>query len=146
MVCFNILKSKVLVHWIDPTARFGRGVYKHKFALIGKSSNVVRFPKMSVWKDISWFHGMMHSTYFKIWKKVQLGGTRTDCLKDYALWSMLKFFEIGKGPSTTTALGRINLYWCKKMCQGISFSNFVVLTKYWIIWLFTLKLLNEIPQ
>ena len=26
MVYFNILKSKVLVHWIDPTARFGRGV------------------------------------------------------------------------------------------------------------------------
>ena len=27
MVYFNILKSKVLVHWIDPTAQFGRGVY-----------------------------------------------------------------------------------------------------------------------
>ena len=26
MVYFNILKSKVLVHWIEPTARFRRGV------------------------------------------------------------------------------------------------------------------------
>ena len=28
IVYFNILKSKVLVHFIDPTARFGRGVLK----------------------------------------------------------------------------------------------------------------------
>ena len=26
MIYFNILKSNVLVHWIDPTARFGHGV------------------------------------------------------------------------------------------------------------------------
>ena len=26
IVYFNILKSKVLVHFVDPTARFGRGV------------------------------------------------------------------------------------------------------------------------
>ena len=30
MVYFNILKSKVLVHRIDPTALFGRGVIVNK--------------------------------------------------------------------------------------------------------------------
>ena len=33
IVYFNILKSKVLVHFVDPTARFGRGVYSVMCAL-----------------------------------------------------------------------------------------------------------------
>ena len=58
MVYFNILKSKVMVHWIEPTARFGYGVNKTQIC-----SNNLFLSLLQLW---SMLNPLLYPWYFEI--------------------------------------------------------------------------------